>query len=77
MATKDFPKKEKKKVSKKTHEWCEKENVGLGVIGFPWQGTKVPVKTVRCPKCKKRFKPYIFECHDPGCLHYALPRHKK
>lgn len=58
--------------------WCEEEDVCLGVLGYIDRVTaqkKVPAR-VRCPKCKKRFKPYIRECHDTGCLHWYLPRHK-
>lgn len=37
---------------------------------------KVPPK-VKCPLCKKRFKPRIRQCHDSGCWHFFVPPHKK
>jgi len=35
---------------------------------------------LRCPKCGRRLKPRIFNCHhgwpDRPCWHYTLPPHK-
>lgn len=37
---------------------------------------QVPSK-IKCPLCKKKFKPRVRECHDRGCWHIFVPPHKK
>jgi hypothetical protein len=66
-------------------DWCENENVHLEWLGFapnpstPHKSIRKLKKTptrVRCHKCKKRFKPFVKECDDEGCIHLYLPKHK-
>lgn len=69
----------------KTNVWCETEDVHLDALGFArkideyghyiLRGLKYP-KKVRCPKCGKQFETFTRECHDPGCIHLYLPKHK-
>ena len=33
-------------------------------------------KHVRCGVCDQRFEVYNRDCHDPGCTHFHVPRHK-
>lgn len=49
---------------------CVSRRIHLG--GVP---DKVPIR-ITCPKCKRRFRPSIMECGDPGCKHMYLPPHK-
>lgn len=37
---------------------------------------KLPAK-IKCPLCKKKFKPRIRECGDANCWHVWIPPHKK
>jgi len=78
--------------AKKIRVWCKETATHLeGCPGAGWrlgkrvrnkvidkQGNvdRIPSK-VTCPDCKKRFKPRVRECHDPGCWHVYLPAHKK
>lgn len=67
--------------------WCEERNKQIDCIGFkPWKyKSKSPMAEarkqvgarVRCPKCKQRFEPIVKECHDPGCWHVYMPKHKE
>jgi hypothetical protein len=60
-------------------EWCENEDIHLDVWGSTLKGKRLkkPPTKIRCPKCKKRFKPFVRECQDNGCWHLYLPKHKK
>lgn len=37
-------------------------------------------KFIRCPKCGRRLKPRLYDCHYgsawPPCWHYGIPPHK-
>lgn len=71
----------------KNRIWCEQTNKGIDCIGFKHQwryksktaiaeARKCVGARVRCSKCKQRFEPIVRECHDPGCWHVYLPKHK-
>lgn len=49
-------------------------DIGGGII-MPREKLVVPPR-VKCPSCKKRFKPRVRECHDKDCWHIYLPAHK-
>ncbi len=77
-----------KKIRKRV--WCHEAPVhipGLGASGILSGNTirtkskikperKIPVR-IKCPDCKKRFKPRIRDCGDGNCWHVFLPAHKK
>jgi transcription elongation factor Elf1 len=62
--------------------WCP----GGGVdVGFQYDDEsrklaltpeKRKVKYVRCGVCGQRFEVHNRECHDAGCVHQRVPRHK-
>ncbi len=56
-------------------KWCETEDICLGRLGYTWENRRAPTR-IRCPKCKRRFKPFIRECGDLGCLHWYMSKHK-
>jgi hypothetical protein len=71
-----------------TSMWCEKDNCCIDFIGYKHQwkyksrtalaeARKQVGARVRCPKCKQRFEPIVKECHDPGCWHVFMPKHKE
>ncbi len=77
--------------SKKVYVWCKKTPTMIsGCSGTGWalgkrirnkvvgsnKVSKLPKKVI-CPDCKKKFKPRIRECFDPGCWHVYVPAHKK
>jgi hypothetical protein len=37
---------------------------------------KRKVKYARCTVCNQRFEVYYEECHDAGCVHSYIPKHK-
>jgi hypothetical protein len=69
------------------YEWCQTENKAIEWIGWNTPSGRVfgkykeklkKTKTyVRCPSCKKRVQCYIRSCHDEGCMHLWMPKHKK
>lgn len=71
-------------------EWCQEKDVQLDVLGFIRPSLSDVErrnkfkeikdghpKRTRCVVCKKRFMSFIRECHDAGCYHVYLPKHKK
>ena len=56
--------------------WCETNNVILN----QYKNKNCP-KTVRCEKCKKKFKPFSRTCTGSYdiycCINWFLPKHKK
>lgn len=56
--------------------WMLGKRIGNKVINKQGKVDKIPTKVV-CPDCKKKFKPRVRECNDPGCWHVYLPAHKK
>lgn len=57
-------------------KWCQTQDIVIDWLGMGKSVKKAP-KRVVCPKCKKRFHPFTRECHDEGCFHLYLPKHKK
>jgi hypothetical protein len=73
------------------NDWRQEEDVCVDFLGFipgccvgttfsklKWKEIKGghPMR-VRCPDCKRRLMTFLRECHDPGCFHAYLPKHKK
>jgi hypothetical protein len=72
-------------------DWCQEEDVCVDFLGYIpgcCPGTfkhKIKFKEIkgnhptriRCPDCKRRLMSFIRECHDPGCYHAYMPKHKK
>jgi predicted amidophosphoribosyltransferase len=52
---------------KRVLEWC------------PGGGKELPEpkRRARCSVCGKQFAVRKVECHDPGCFHYDIPKHKR
>jgi len=57
----------------KIRVWCEETNTPLRDL----DANKRMPSLVRCPKCKQRFSPIVYECDDLNCYHACLPKHKK
>jgi hypothetical protein len=81
---------EMKPKKKRQRVWCKacpSEIAGFGFIGerignkikasYSSGRPKMIPSKVKCPDCKKRFKPRVRECHDENCWHVYLPAHKK
>lgn len=65
-------------MSQKESDWCQEEDLDVAWCKF----NKVIIdnthpKRVRCSQCGKRFITFVRECHDAGCYHAYLPKHKK
>ncbi len=68
--------------------WCHEEpfpiqkhdttgqKIGYRTFKDKFGKTKLPPR-LKCPDCKKRFKPRIRSCGDYQCWHVYLPAHKK
>ncbi|MGZ8887690.1 MAG: hypothetical protein ACXW1A_05440 [Nitrososphaeraceae archaeon] len=63
--------------------WCtqialniDKDISNAGYMNKHRGEINVPSK-IKCPLCKKRFKPRIRTCGDNGCWHVYVPPHKK
>lgn len=72
----------KKPKRKKVRTWC---SGGMKDLGFEYSREsrkmaatpeKRKTRFVRCSICDQRFEVYNQECHDPGCIHQKVPRHK-
>ena len=58
---------------------CTNEPIHLGMLSYtartpnrrPFQRGKI-----KCPRCGRKLKPRIRECHDAGCWHLYVPIHK-
>lgn len=65
-------------------DWCETENTDIGGLGFVkkkdiygnWVIDSKYPKKVRCPKCRKQLETFTRSCHDDGCIHVYMPKHK-
>ena len=67
---------------KRVWDWCTQSAIHLPDIGSNLctmnkqrKEVKVPSK-VKCPLCKKKFKPRVRPCSDRGCWHAYVPPHK-
>lgn len=55
--------------------WCQTQATTICVIG---RDQRIKLKRlVRYPRCKRRYRSFIRECQDQGCLHQWMPPHKR
>jgi hypothetical protein len=52
-------------------------DIWLGYIITKHEAEKRAPAYIICPICKRKFKPRVFECHDPGCWHTDVPKGHK
>lgn len=74
---------EKKKLRRsRVRTWCPGGGEDLG-FEYNKESRRISdnphlrkVKHVRCKICGQRFEIYNRDCHDPGCTHSKVPKHK-
>lgn len=74
---------EKKKPKRsRVRTWCPGGGQNLGFVydrksrQLAENPERRKVKFVRCSVCDQRFEVHNRDCHDPGCTHFDVPRHK-
>lgn len=70
----------KKPKRKKIRVWCPGGGKDIG-FDYNHKSRSTPeekrkVKYIRCGVCGQRFEVFNKECHDPGCVHHYVPKHK-
>lgn len=65
---------------KRIKTWCSGGGKDLG-FQYDKESRETPsekrrLKYVRCQVCDQRFQAYNRECHDVGCVHTYVPKHK-
>lgn len=60
-----------------SREWCKTEDYSIDWLGWRKKGKRFTFKKhYRCPDCGKRLKVWLRDCHDVGCVHLWISKHK-
>jgi len=60
-----------------SRDWCLETDKAIAFLGFRKNGKRFEYKKhYRCPDCGKRLKVWLRDCHDPGCVHLWISKHK-